>query len=447
MTKVGQSTIDMEYTLGIYTLGCKVNQYESETIAESAEKAGFVVRDPSEVCDAYIINTCTVTGESDRKSRQFIRRAISENPSATVIVTGCLTQVSAGSVASISGVDYICGCRDKLRTVDAALRLVGRGKQKPPIVEVDDLGGAGFENMSIKSFPRTRAYIKIEDGCESNCTYCIIPRARGSIRSKPAADVLDEIAQLKAGGCREVVLTGIETAAYGREFTDGYRLGDLLADADGIAGDDMRIRLSSLDPSLFRKEFVEKISGLRSLAPHFHLSMQSGSSSVLARMKRRYSAEMALEGIGRLKAALPGVQLTCDMIVGFPGETDAEFTETLEFMKKVGFLDAHIFSYSRRAGTPAAAMAGQVDPQVKHERSSRLIEAQKEMTAAILDGMKGQTVRVLFEARDGELFCGHTASFVEVGVRTDKNLHATYADVRIEGRQGGICLGSLVTDE
>lgn len=437
----------MEYTLGIYTLGCKVNQYESEAIAEAAEAAGFVVREPSEFCDVYIINTCTVTGESDRKSRQFIRRAIAENPSATVIVTGCLTQVSADSVASIGGVDYICGCRDKLRTVDAALRLVGKGKQKHPIVEVDDLDGAGFENMSIKSFPRTRAYIKIEDGCESNCTYCIIPRARGSIRSKPAADVLDEIAQLKAGGCREVVLTGIETAAYGRDFSDGYRLGDLLADADRIAGDDMRIRLGSLDPSLFRKEFVEMISGLRSLAPHFHLSMQSGSSSVLARMKRRYSAGMALEGIERLKAALPGVQLTCDMIVGFPGETDAEFSETLEFMKKVGFLDAHIFSYSRRAGTPAATMAGQVDPRIKHERSARLIAAQKEITAAILDGMKGQTVRVLFEARDGELFCGHTASFVEVGVKTDRNLHATYADVKIEGSQGGICLGRFVTDE
>ena len=441
---VGQSTINMEYTLGIYTLGCKVNQYESEAIAEAAENAGFTICDPSERCDVYIINTCTVTGESDRKSRQFIRRAISENASATVIVTGCLTQVSADSVASIEGVDYICGCRDKLRTVDAALRLVGREKLPHPIIEVDDLTGAGFENMSIKSFPRTRAYIKIEDGCESNCTYCIIPRARGSIRSKPAKDVLCEVARLKESGCREVVLTGIETAAYGREFGDGYRLAELLSDVDEIAGADMRIRLGSLDPSLFRKDFVTKIAHLGSIAPHFHLSMQSGSSSVLARMKRRYNADMALEGIELLKTAIPDVQLTCDIIVGFPGETEDEFSDTLDFMKKVGFLDAHIFSYSRREGTPAASMEGQVPPDIKHERSARLISAQREITYGILDGMIGKTLPVLFEARNGELFTGHTASFVEVGVKCSEDLHATLADVRITGRQGGICLGELI---
>ena len=441
---VGQNTINMEYTLGIYTLGCKVNQYESEAIAEAAENAGFTICDPSERCDVYIINTCTVTGESDRKSRQFIRRAISENASATVIVTGCLTQVSADSVASIEGVDYICGCRDKLRTVDAALSLVGREKLPHPIIEVDDLTGAGFENMSIKSFPRTRAYIKIEDGCESNCTYCIIPRARGSIRSKPAKDVLCEVARLKESGCREVVLTGIETAAYGREFGDGYRLAELLSDVDEIAGADMRIRLGSLDPSLFRKDFVTKIAHLGSIAPHFHLSMQSGSSSVLARMKRRYNADMALEGIELLKTAIPDVQLTCDIIVGFPGETEDEFSDTLDFMKKVGFLDAHIFSYSRREGTPAASMEGQVPPDIKHERSARLISAQREITYGILDGMIGKTLPVLFEARNGELFTGHTASFVEVGVKCSEDLHATLADVRITGRQGGICLGELV---
>lgn len=441
---VGQNTINMEYTLGIYTLGCKVNQYESEAIAEAAENAGFTICDPSERCDVYIINTCTVTGESDRKSRQFIRRAISENASATVIVTGCLTQVSADSVASIEGVDYICGCRDKLRTVDAALSLVGREKLPHPIIEVDDLTGAGFENMSIKSFPRTRAYIKIEDGCESSCTYCIIPRARGSIRSKPAKDVLCEVTRLKESGCREVVLTGIETAAYGREFGDGYRLAELLSDVDEIAGADMRIRLGSLDPSLFRKDFVTKIAHLGSIAPHFHLSMQSGSSSVLARMKRRYNADMALEGIELLKTSIPDVQITCDMIVGFPGETEDEFSDTLDFMKKVGFLDAHIFSYSRREGTPAASMEAQVPPDIKHERSARLISAQREITYGILDGMIGKTIQVLFEARNGELFTGHTASFVEVGVKCSEDLHAKLADVRITGRQGGICLGELV---
>ena len=423
---VGQSTINMEYTLGIYTLGCKVNQYESEAIAEAAENAGFTICDPSERCDVYIINTCTVTGESDRKSRQFIRRAISENASATVIVTGCLTQVSADSVASIEGVDYICGCRDKLRTVDAALSLVGREKLPHPIIEVDDLTGAGFENMSIKSFPRTRAYIKIEDGCESNCTYCIIPRARGSIRSKPAKDVLCEVARLKESGCREVVLTGIETAAYGREFGDGYRLAELLSDVDEIAGADMRIRLGSLDPSLFRKDFVTKIAHLGSIAPHFHLSMQSGSSSVLARMKRRYNADMALEGIELLKTAIPDVQLTCDMIVGFPGETDEDFEICRSFLENIAFYETHIFKYSRRQGTKAADMPQQIPEQIKTERSHVLLKLHEKNKKAYLEQFVGQPLQVLFEERleiqGKKVWSGYSREYIRVLWDTEQTL-------------------------
>lgn len=432
----------MEYSVGIYTLGCKVNQYESEAIAEAAEAAGFIVRDASEPCDAYIINTCTVTAESDRKSRQFIRRAIAENPEAAIVVTGCLTQVSAGSVAAIPGVDHICGCRDKLCTVDALLRLVGREKPSAPTVEVEPLSGADFEDMSIKRFPRTRAYIKIEDGCESNCAYCIIPQARGGIRSKPRESVLREVERLKDGGCREVVLTGIETSAYGREFSD-YGLADLLRDVDAIAGDGMRVRLGSLDPSLFRADFVDAISDLRSLAPHFHVSMQSGSSSVLARMKRRYNADMALRGIELLRSGLHEVQLTCDIITGFPGETEGEFEETSAFLKQVGFLGAHIFSYSKRAGTVAATMPGQVDPQIKRARTTRLIAEQRETTAAILRGKIGDRVSVLFETESNGLFTGHTASFIEVGVESSRPLHAVTADVRITGVRGETCIGEL----
>ncbi len=432
----------MEYSVGIYTLGCKVNQYESEAIAEAAEAAGLLVRDASERCDAYIINTCTVTAESDRKSRQFIRRAIAENPEAAIVVTGCLTQVSAGSVAAIPGVDHICGCRDKLRTVDAVLRLVGREKPSAPTVEVEPLSGADFEDMSIKRFPRTRAYIKIEDGCESHCAYCIIPQARGGIRSKPRESVLREVSRLKDGGCREVVLTGIETSAYGREFED-YGLADLLRDVDAIAGDGMRVRLGSLDPSLFRVDFVDAIAGLRSLAPHFHISMQSGSSSVLARMKRRYNADMALRGIELLRSRFDEVQFTCDIITGFPGETESEFEETSAFLKHVGFLNAHIFSYSKRAGTVAATMPGQVDPQIKRARTTRLIAEQRATTAGILRGKVGDTVSVLFETESNGLFTGHTPSFIEVGVEGSRPLHAVTADVRITDVRGETCIGEL----
>ena len=316
----------MPYTLGIYTLGCKVNQYESEAIAECAEKAGFVIQEPSDICDAYIINTCTVTAESDRKSRQFIRRTLTANKNAIIIVTGCFSQVSPEKVAEIDGIDFICGSRNKLETVSAALNLVGNQKASTPQINVPKLDSKSFEPMQITRFPRTRAYIKIEDGCESHCTYCIIPRARGRICSKAPSDVLTEIRQLADIGCKEVVLTGIETASYGIDL-DGYRLGDLLADADKIAAGRMRIRLGSLDPSLIKPKFVDKISSLSSVAPHFHLSMQSGCDRILALMKRKYNTRMALDGISLLKEAFSDLQLTTDIITAFPGETDADFLE------------------------------------------------------------------------------------------------------------------------
>ena len=279
----------MPFTVGIYTLGCKVNQYESEAIAEGLEKENFTLCDPSLPCDLYIINTCTVTAESDRKSRQFIRRALSLNENAKIIVTGCLAQVDPAQVAKIKGVNYICGSRNKMSVINAAKELFELGKTES-VINVIPTNELGFECMTIKKFPRTRAYIKIEDGCESHCTYCIIPKARGKICSKAPRDVLCEIESLAIAGVREVVLTGIETASYGIDL-ENYRLSDLLKDADSIANGKMRIRLGSLDPSLIRPKFVEKIAHLSSLAPHFHLSMQSGSDRILAKMKRKYNAD------------------------------------------------------------------------------------------------------------------------------------------------------------
>ncbi len=399
--------------VGIYTLGCKVNQYESEAIAEALTARGYQIVPVTQICDAYIINTCTVTAESDRKARQFIRRAIHKNPQAYILVTGCLSQSDPDQVAAIAGVDYICGNAEKLSVVEAMERLLTGGK-KPDIPTVirSAPDSKGFEAMQINRFSRTRAYVKIEDGCENHCAYCIIPRARGAVRSKPPMDVIREVTALTAGGCREVVLTGIETASYGKDLSE-CSLGGLLEQVDRIPGIG-RVRLGSLDPSLMKEDFVQKIARLSSLTPHFHLSMQSGCDKTLAAMKRKYNTRMALEAMERVRRAIPEVQFTTDMIVGFPGESEADFTETLAFVQNAGFLMIHVFPYSRRRGTVADQMPNQVPEEIKHQRVARLSEAATRVRREILAGMVGKTLSVLPETFTKGHMTGHTAHFIEV---------------------------------
>jgi threonylcarbamoyladenosine tRNA methylthiotransferase MtaB len=432
-------------TVGIYTLGCKVNQYESEAIAKRCAELGLSVTSPEDICGAYIINTCTVTQEADRKARQFIRRAISRNPEAYIIVTGCFSQINPDAVAAILGVDYICGNTSKLSAADATAELIASGAKKAgPVISVHDINRSPFEPMSISSYRRTRAVVKIEDGCESRCTYCIIPAARGKIRSKPVSDVVSEVRALTEGGCREVVLTGIETAAYGRDLHGSADLASLLLEIDKIDGIG-RVRLGSLDPSLFRPEFIERISGLKSLAPHFHLSMQSGSDRVLNMMKRRYSTAMAARSMELIRQAIPGVQFTADMIVGFPQESDSDFLETLDFVRAARFLSVHVFAYSRRAGTPAAAMAGQIPPEIKSARSAELISVEREIRRSILDGVVASSplCEVLFETYDGKRAFGHTGSFIEVSVPSDVPLHSEIKTVKLAGHDGEVCSGCI----
>ena len=433
----------MSATVGIYTLGCKVNQYESEAIAEVFSQKGFCVQSPTLPCDVYVINTCTVTAESDRKARQFIRRARKNNPLAFVLVTGCFSQTQPEAVASIEGVDFVCGNTDKLSVVTAAQQLIEQGKKNDAAsVCVMPPDAHGFEKMQITRFDRTRAYVKIEDGCESHCTYCIIPSARGKIRSKAPVDVLNEVRRLTENGCREIVLTGIETASYGKDL-NGYSLADLLNDVDRIPNVG-RIRLGSLDPSLMKQSFVDRIAGLHSLAPHFHLSMQSGSDRILSLMKRKYNSNQALDGIERLRRAIPGVQFTTDMIVGFPTETEEDFGQSVEFAKKAGFLMIHVFPYSKRAGTPAAAMSGQIPEVVKHERVKLLSQTAQEIRQGILDGMTGEIVTLLTETYEDGIVRGHTESFVEVSFPTERFSHAETVRVRILGNNGTLCHGELI---
>lgn len=434
-----------KYTVGIATLGCKVNQYESEAIAEALEKRGFEISKSTQPCDAYIINTCTVTAESDRKARQMIRRMMSHNPHALILVTGCYSQVSPSAIAEIDGVDYVCGTSNKMSVIDKLSSLMEKGKNDVAEVCVPCLDDAEFECMSIKKFDRTRAYVKIEDGCESKCTYCTIPMARGRIRSKPFNDVIDEVKELISGGCAEVVLTGIETGSYGDDLGDGEDLASLLCAVDKLDGIG-RVRLGSLDPTVIKPEFVEKIKDLKSLAPHFHLSLQSGSDRILALMKRKYNSKQAMQSIERLRAAIPNVKFTTDIITGFPGESDEDFEASCDFVRKAGFLMVHAFPYSKRKGTPAAAMKEQIPEDVKKQRVHTLSEICRKVRSEILDGIVSEhrPIEVLFESFDGEYVSGHTSDFVEVKVKSEHGMHGVLARVLPVSHDGEACIGELI---
>lgn len=428
----------MHRTFAVYTLGCKVSQYESEAILEEAVRRGFTP--VTEGADIAVINTCTVTAEGDRKCRQLIRRLVRQSPKTKIMVCGCYSQVSPESVSAIDGVAYVCGTQNKLRTVERALELLD-GKAIPKI-EVAPLAGADFESMRILHAPRTRAYIKIEDGCDNRCAYCKIPDARGHVRSKKIADVVAEARALTDAGVREVVLTGIETASFGADT--GESLCDLLDAVNGIDGIE-RIRLGSLEPTLMRPAFLDRIAKVGKLTPHFHLSMQSGSSRTLAAMRRKYNAETALRNIENTRAALPGVQFTTDFIVGFPGETDEDFAETMEFARRVGFLATHVFKYSKRAGTPAAKMPDQVPEEIKYARSQALIALSAESTAHCLAEILAAhpTETVLFEQKIGGLWSGHTAAFAEVRAASDADLHGELRKVRLDKIEDGYIRADL----
>ena len=406
----------------ILTLGCKVNQYESEAIAEALNEAGLIIGHPEDVCDLYIVNSCTVTAESDRKSRQAVRRLLKQNPHAVVIVTGCSAETDAQKMAEIPGVDAVVGNREKMKAVTYALGFLKNGKPEAAVIDVPPLEDSGFEPMAITRFDRTRAYVKIQDGCESKCAYCTIPAARGHERSKPLADVIAEVTKLTQGGCHEVVLTGIETGAWGKDLGKEHTLAVLLRAVAQIPGVG-RIRLGSLDPTVITEEFAQTVGSLPCVAPHFHLSMQSGSSATLARMRRKYNVNQAKAAMARLREKLPGVKFTTDIIAGFPGETEEEFQETLAFAREAQFLHIHAFPYSKRAGTPAAVMKDQVPEPIKRARVHQLNDV-SEASSRLLHqkALEAQLpLTVLFETFQPEtgLYHGHTPDFLEVTASAD----------------------------
>lgn len=426
----------------ICTLGCRVNKYESTAVSDELVSLGFEMRDFSDVCDVYIINTCAVTAESERKSRQMIRRAHTENPSAHVIVMGCYSQLHADAAAKIEGVSYVCGNRNKLSAADAAFKLI-RGEKIGG--EVLDVSRAPLEKMNISRSDRTRAYVKIEDGCDNNCAYCIIKTARGAVVSRSISDICAEIEVLAEAGYREVVLTGIEVASFGRDT--GEKLADLIS---AVAKNEKieRIRLASLEPSVLTREFVDAIAAEPKFMPSFHLSLQSGSSRVLALMKRKYNIERVFSSVDYIKEKIPQATFTADVIVGFPQESEEDFAKTCEAAEKIGFLHMHIFPFSPREGTVAAEMDGQIPDGEKRRRAAELKRIGDEISARVYkNALDGQAREVLFETPHGAYQVGHTPEMLEIYVRSDEPLQNEIRRVVPTEFRNGKLYGKLAEEE
>lgn len=419
----------MDVKFAIYTLGCKVNQYESEAIAEELLRAGLVQVAFEDTADIYIVNTCSVTAEGERKVRQVIRRANKKNPAAAILITGCYAQVDGDRLAELPGVRFVCGNLRKMRAAEVALAIAdGSLDSTAPTVEVASLEGADFEKMTIRRSERTRAYLKIEDGCESKCAYCIIPRARGPIRSKPMDEVVEEARALVEAGYKEIVLTGIEISAYGKDLSE--KLPDLLRSLDNLPGLE-RIRLGSLDPSLLTPAYTELLKGITHLAPQFHLSLQSGCDRTLNAMRRRYNTAMVRRNVDAIRAAFHDACFTGDVIVGFPGESEEDFQSTAAFIGSLDLLDCHIFPYSIRPGTEAATMSGQLPGDVKENRVHALEAVIAESHRRVLEAQIGKILPILFEEERDGLWIGRTPSFVEVAVTSSRPLHGEILPVRL----------------
>lgn len=416
------------------TLGCKVNQYETEAMAELFVKKGYEITDDYN-CDVFVLNTCTVTNLSDRKSRQQISKIRSENSNAVIAVVGCYSQVSPDEIENIQGVNVILGTKYRKEIVE----LCELAKSSNKIInKVENIGkNKEFEELTINTeHSMTRAYIKIQEGCSQFCSYCIIPYARGPIRSRNIRDIILEAKRLADNGFKEIVLTGIHVASYGKDF-DNKDIG-LIDVIEDIANIDKikRIRLSSLEPRIVDKKFLDRLSQVEQFCDHFHLSLQSGSDSILQSMNRKYDTHLYERTINLIREYYPNAAITTDIIVGFPGETDEDFEQTLNFVDKIKFSKIHVFKYSNRKGTVASKMKNQIPGLVKKERSQRLIEKSKYYTDKFLDNMLNQPIKVLFESKNDNGFIkGYTTNYIRVKRQYNPNLSNKIIDVVCDRRE------------
>ena len=426
--------------IALYTLGCKVNQYETQAMEQELTTQGHELVAFEEPADAYIINTCSVTAVSDKKSRQMIRRAKKMNPHAIVAACGCYAQTHTDEVAAL-GIDFVGGTGQRMEFLR---QLLAAAEEKRQRVLVDDaLHRHEFEVLPAGGqMSRTRAMLKVEDGCRNFCSYCIIPFARGPVRSLPVAEAVRQTEQLAAEGYREVVLTGIEISSWGQDLSGEQSLVDLLEAVSEAAGD-MRLRLGSLEPRTITEDFCRRASRLKNLCPHFHLSLQSGCDETLRRMNRRYDTARYLESVALLRAYFSGVAVTTDLITGFPGETEEEFEKTLAFLRRCAFAQIHVFPYSIRPGTRAAAME-QVPKSVKEARAARAGQVAAELHEKYLRSCVGQIFPVLFEqAGEDGCFVGHAPNYMEVAA-AGENLHNCLRSVRITGVDGSVLKGEIL---
>lgn len=426
-------------TVAFHTLGCKVNSYESEGMLELFKKRGYQSVDWKEKADVYVINTCTVTNTGDAKSRQMIRRAKKENPDAIIAVVGCYAQVASGEVAGIEGVDIVIGTKHREKIVDYIEDYKVNHKQ---IVDVSDVMKLKqFEKLNITSFEnRTRAFMKIQDGCNNFCTYCIIPYARGGVRSRALEDVLRQAQELVNQGFVEIVLTGIHTAGYGMDL-ENYSFSDLLRDLSTKVEGLKRIRISSIEMSQVTPEIINLIATSPVIVDHLHIPIQSGTDETLRRMARHYTTAEFEENLNKLKTALPTLSVTTDVIVGFPGETEEDFEHTYNWIKKCHFNQLHVFPYSMRSGTPAAKMANQVPGDVKKDRVKRLMALSDELKHDFALSQVGRTLEVLFEEEKDGYKIGHASNYLRVKVKDDAiKLNHLY-DIKITACDGVDLLG------
>ena len=413
-------------TAAVYTLGCRVNQYESDAIANELFMRGWDIRKPTEICSVYIINTCTVTAESDRKSRQIIRRLRNQNPEAFVAVCGCYSQVKPEEVAEYA--DFVAGTRNKAEVIAAAEAFIAGA----PVgkICVTDPSKLPYEPLYAPHTDRTRAFVKIEDGCDGRCAYCLIRKARGNVVSRNEADILSELERLYEAGYPEAVLTGIETAAYGRDT--GTDLLSLLLKTN-TAKTPGRLRLGSVDPAWLKPETSAALSEVEKFMPHIHLSVQSGSSAILAAMKRKYNADTLYKNVEECRKNIHGVRFSADIIVGFPGETEEDFNKTKEFLTFANLIHAHIFPFSPREGTIAAVMKDQIPADVKTRRASELAEHQREINEADARSRIGSTVNVLFETYSKGVAHGHADDFSSVKAKCKTDPRGKVLPVTLTG--------------
>lgn len=426
-----------------YTLGCKVNQYETEAMIESFENAGYEIVDYHAFADVYIINTCTVTNIGDRKSRQIIRRALDANPDAFIAVVGCYSQIAPNEVMEIPGVKLVVGTNERSRI----LELVEYAKEREEKVNMvnDIMEVKEFEEMSIKSYKsRTRAFLKIQEGCDQYCTYCIIPYARGHIRSRKPESIIEEVIQLSQNGFKEVVLTGIHVASYGKDLGNTSLI-DIIEQVHKVEGIE-RIRMSSVEPNTLNDGFIERLKKLPKICRHFHLSLQSGCDETLKRMNRKYTTADYGKVVHKLREAFAGVAITTDLIVGFPGETEEEFEKTKAFVEEMNFSSMHIFKFSPREGTPAAKYKNQVNPQVKDVRSKIITEIAAKNEEKFKRRFLERNMPVLYEQTaesNGTLYEGLTDNYIRVVTESQTDIKGKIINTKLVDLKEDYVMGKL----